>query len=102
SDRTAYVNIISPDFFRTYGTRLLAGRDFTDADTAGSAPVAIVNGTFARKYFGAGSPIGRRVIQSGWIGRPPVTREIVGYVQDAVYRNLRLAVPPTIYVPRAQ
>jgi predicted permease len=101
-DRVVHVNIISPGFFRTFGTRLLAGRDFIDADTAESAPAVMVNETFARKFFGGADPIGRRVTQVGFPGRPPVMREVVGYVQDAVYRSLQLPIPPTIYIPLTQ
>jgi putative ABC transport system permease protein len=102
SDRVVHVNIISPDFFRTFGTRMLAGRDFTDADKAGTPPVLIVNETFARKYFAGTNPIGRHVKQTGFPGRPSVTREVVGYVEDAVYRNLRQTIPPTMYIPTTQ
>ncbi|PYR59712.1 MAG: hypothetical protein DMF85_07080 [Acidobacteria bacterium] len=101
-DRIVYVNIISEGFFQTYGTRLLAGRDVAKTDVDGAPPVAIVNETFARLFLGAGNPIGRLVRQPGSPMRPTVTREVVGYVQDAVYRNLRQTVPPTIYIPIGQ
>ena len=42
------------------GSRLVAGRDVSDADTRETARVAIVNETFARRYFGTANPIGRR------------------------------------------
>jgi putative ABC transport system permease protein len=102
SDRVVHVNIISPDFFRTFGTRMLAGRDFTDADKADTPSVLIVNETFARKYFAGTNPIGQQVKQTGFPGRPSVTREVVGYVEDAVYRNLRQTIPPTMYIPTTQ
>jgi putative ABC transport system permease protein len=80
---------------------MLAGRDFMSADTADSAPVAIVNETFARRLLGGGTPIGARVRQAQ-SGRPFVEREIVGYVKDATYRDPREAIPPTIYIPYVQ
>jgi predicted permease len=101
-ERGVHVNIISSDFFQTYGTRLIAGRDFTKADASGAPPVVIVNEAFARKFLNGQNPIGKRVYQAGLPARPAVTREIVGYVQDAIYRNLRQAVPPTIYIPIGQ
>jgi predicted permease len=101
-ERSVYVNIISPDFFRTFGTRLLAGRDFSDGDQAESPQVVIVNETFARKFFGGRNPIGSRIKQTGFLGQPAKEREIVGYVEDAVYRNLRQDVPPTMYIPLTQ
>ena len=96
-ERGINVNYVTPDFFRTYGTRLIAGRDFTLADRVGTRPVAIVNEAFARKYFGGENPIGRHVREASLPGRPGVAREIVGYVQDAVYRSLREPLSPTIY-----
>ncbi len=97
------VNIIGPEFFKTYGTRLLAGREFTLEDTATSTPVVIVNETFARKFLGGGgSPVGRMVERWGRPGEPSKPLEVVGYVEDAVYRNQREGVPPTMYAPLPQ
>ena len=45
-----FFNLVSPDYFRTLGTPLLLGRDFTEADRKGSSPVAIVNQRFAAHY----------------------------------------------------
>ncbi len=100
--RSVFVNIVSPEWFATYGTRLLAGRDFTAADTATSPRVLIVNEAFARKFTSGGNPIGHRVTQNGSAVEPRTVSEIVGYVQDAVYRSLRDDVPPTMYVPIPQ
>jgi predicted permease len=100
--RGVHVNVISPDWFATYGTRMIAGRDFTDADTAGSRPVAIVNEAFARRHLGGQNPVGHRLTQMGFPSNPEVEREIVGYVEDAVYRSLREPVPATLYIPLTQ
>ncbi len=101
-DRGVYVNVVSPGWFQTYGTRLLAGRDFTDRDGRNARQVVIVNETFARKFFNGQNPVGHRLRQPEFPNRPAVDQEIVGYVQDAVYRSLRMAVPPTMYVPLPQ
>jgi len=101
-DRGVYANIVSPDWFATYGTRLLAGRDFTDRDTSTSPRVIIVNEAFARQFLGGHNPIGHRIHQPDFPGRPSREQEIVGYVQDAVYRSLRAPVPPTMYIPLPQ
>ena len=53
-------NRVSPGYFRTMETPLLAGRDFNDTDTPRSPAVAIVNEFFARKFFGTANPLGRR------------------------------------------
>jgi putative ABC transport system permease protein len=101
-ERVTFINLISADWFRTYGTPMLAGRDFTSHDTMGAPPVAIVNETFARKFAYGKNPVGTRVRQPGFQSRPTIDREIVGYVKDAVYRSLREPVPPTMYIPYAQ
>jgi predicted permease len=95
--RLTYFNMISPGWFRTYGTPLLAGRDFTPEDTPDSPPVAIVNEAFARRFTNGANPIGMRVLHPG-----NVERRIVGYVADAVYESIRAAVPPTLYIPYSQ
>jgi predicted permease len=101
-DRGVYVNIVSPGWFETYGTRLLAGRDFTDRDTRIAPHVLIVNETFARKFLNGQNPVGHRLRQPEFPGRPSMEQEIVGYVQDAVYRSLRAPAPPTMYIPVPQ
>ena len=98
SDGMTFFNSVSPGWFKTYGTRLLAGRDFTDGDTRGAPDVGIVNEAFARKFTGGMSPIGRRVRVQDRPGSPNPEIEIVGYVADAVYRSLREPVPPTLYL----
>ena len=101
-ERTVHVNLVGPDFFRTFGTRLLAGRDFALTDRSGAEPVAIVNEAFARKFMNGEDPVGRTVEQEGLPGRPAILRQVTGYAEDAIYRNLRQAVPPTLYIPMAQ
>ncbi|HSL22152.1 MAG TPA: ABC transporter permease [Vicinamibacterales bacterium] len=100
-ERGAHVNLVTDGFFATYGTRLLAGRDFGRGDTSAAPPVAIVNQAFAQKFFGGANPLGRRVKQVSSMSAG-ATHEIVGYVGDAAYRSLRQTVPPTLYLPFAQ
>src|SRR4029450_6130354 len=66
---------VSPGFFRTLGTRLLAGRDFNRGDRSGSLPVAIVNETLARRVLGGSDAIGKR-FRYGWSGDELV--EVIG------------------------
>jgi putative ABC transport system permease protein len=101
-ERMTNINLLSSSWFTTMGTRLIAGRDFTDRDVTGSASVAIVNEAFARKFFDSQNPLGRHIVQPGSPTRPAIDREIVGYVEDAVYRALREPVPPTMYLPLLQ
>ena len=101
-DRESYVNEISPGWLTTYGTGLVAGRDFTDADRRGAPQVLLINESFARKFFPGKNPLGQRVREVGDPVRKPPEREIVGVVRDAVYNSLRQPPPPTMYQALAQ
>lgn len=101
-ERIGHVNLVSPDFFKTLGTRVIAGRDFSAQDRRGAPDVVIVNEAFAKKFFNGENPVGRTVRQPPFPGREASMHEVVGYVQDAVYRSVRQAVPPTMYLPVMQ
>jgi len=104
-DARRYVplNWVAPRYFETFGTPLLAGRDFAFTDKGGP-PVAIVNQAMARYYFGDRDPIGGRFqlvgpSSSGITGAPPdQAYTIIGVVRDAKYLDLREAPPRTIYL----
>lgn len=102
SQRTVHVNAVSPDWFATYGTPVLAGRDFTASDRLGTPRVAIVNQAFARKFFGSIDPVGRTVAGPAGPNQPAAPFEIVGVAGDAVYTSQREPVPPTVYFALAQ
>ena len=76
----AVVNSISPRYFETYGTRLLAGRAFNESDILTSPKVFIISQATATALFGNENPIGRRLAQTG-IGNPQ-WGEIVGIAAD--------------------
>jgi predicted permease len=88
---------VSPDYFRTLQTPILAGRGFTEADNQNSIPVAIVNQAFARKLFGAEGSLGKRII--GAVGSP-VT--IVGVVADVHRSGLDQDIAMELYRPYDQ
>ena len=104
-DARRYVplNWVGPRYFETFGTPLLAGRDFAFTDKGGP-PVAIVNQAVARYYFGDRDPIGGRFqlvgpSSSGITGAPPdQAYTIIGVVGDAKYMDLRETPPRTIYL----
>jgi predicted permease len=98
-ERGIFVNQVSPGWFRTLGTPLLAGRDLTNADGRGDSSVAIVNDAFARRFLDEASPLGHTITGLPVAG-PAVP--IVGVVGDAVYNSLRETVPPTVYLPFAR
>jgi predicted permease len=76
----ALVNNVSPRYFETVGTRVLAGRAFDERDRRSSPKVVIISRSMATGLFGAAEPIGRRVAQAG--ANPLQWDEIVGVVAD--------------------
>jgi predicted permease len=98
-ERSSWVNAVSPGWFETYGVRRVAGRDFDDRDQPGAPLVAVVNRAFARRFLD-GEAVGASFRQAGPRDRP--SYEVVGIVEDAVYRSLRAEMAPTMYVPLAQ
>ena len=101
-ERVININLVSQDFFKTLGTRLIAGRDFSESDRVESPKVAVVNESFARKYFNGQNPVGRSIRQPGFGVREATIYEIVGYVEDSVYLSLRDPLSPTAYLAAAQ
>ncbi len=88
------LQIVRENFFETMGIPLLAGRGFTDRDTEGSQPVAVVSEKFARDYFPEGNVLGQRV---GFDEKSLGKYEIVGVVRDTKYNNLRDDIAPLFY-----
>jgi predicted permease len=83
------------------GIPLMAGREFTRADTFGAPKVAIVNQAFARKFNLGDNPVGKRFGVGGGSGTK-LDIEIVGVAQDAKYSEVKQAVPPQYMVPYRQ
>jgi hypothetical protein len=101
-DDLVYFNAVTPGYFSTLRTPLLAGRDFNTVDTATSPRVAIVNETTAHKFFRGESPLGQcfKVEESPGKLSPPI--EIVGVVKDSKYQSLREDFLPSAYYPVSQ
>jgi len=95
-DAIVWMNAVSEGYFAALGTRLLAGRDFTPADREGSAPVAMINESLAKRIFGGTSAVGRQLKYDGPGGDTDV--QVVGVVEDAVYQSLRDGGEATLYV----
>ncbi len=91
--------IIRENYFETMEVPLLAGRLFTEQDSAGAQKVAIVSDTFVRKFFPDQDPIGQRV---GFDSNKPGTVEIVGVVRDTKYNSQRDDLEPLLYTPWLQ
>jgi putative ABC transport system permease protein len=96
------INYIAPDYFETYGTPFLAGRDFSARDQAGPR-VAIINEAAARDCFGNEKSIGRHITLSHiTLTKGEKTYEVIGVVGDAKYNDLKQPAPPTIYADLLQ
>ena len=102
----AYMNYITPDYLATLRTPLLAGRNFTEHDSAAAPHVAIINETMARTFFGRENPIGKyfRVPQVTPNKPPSVSApiQIVGLMRDAKYTSMREEILSQAFFPIRQ
>src|SRR5262249_14384894 len=96
---SADYNSVSPDYFQLLSIPLLRGRAFTDADVSTSPAVAIINETFARRFFPKEDPIGKRIIFGYQDVKP---RQIVGIVADTKVHSLGETPLPCMYTPNTQ
>ena len=87
----------TPDYFRTTGIGLRAGRTFTAGDTADAEPVIVVNQAFTRKLMPDENPLGKlvRLGKGKW-------QRIVGIVGDIRYNGPAQPIEPEAYAPFAQ
>jgi putative ABC transport system permease protein len=76
----AMFNAVSPDYFKTFGTSLVAGRSFDRRDEAGAPRAYLLSQTTARTLFGTQDPVGRRLALAG--PGVPAWGEVVGVVSD--------------------
>jgi putative ABC transport system permease protein len=101
--QTSHVRPITPNFFTTLSIPRVAGRDFSDSDTADSTPVAIVSQEVVRRQFADGSPLGRRlrINVNHANGREDIEWTIVGVIGD-LRSNLDGPIQQTIFIPKTQ
>src|SRR5439155_73209 len=94
-------DVVSGSFFRAMGIPIIRGRDFDERDTQGSAPVAIVNETMARRFWADGDATGKRLRlyydtdRQHWLS-------IVGVVRDVRYRGRLVDPIAQVFVPSQQ
>jgi predicted permease len=91
--------VVSPGYFETLGTPVMAGRDFDASDARSGRSVVVVNRAFAERYFPGEDPLGGQLALC-WSVTNPV--EIVGVVANARQTQLRKAPVPTVFIPNAQ
>jgi putative ABC transport system permease protein len=92
------VILAGPEHFTTFGTRIIAGRAFTDDDRAGSTPVVIVDAALAKLLWPGRDPIGQLISVTERGGK---MQRVVGVAEDTRYREF-LIPRPTIYAPLRQ
>jgi putative ABC transport system permease protein len=91
--------VVSRDYFRAVGMRLVAGRYFDARDTRDSQPVAIVNEASAREFWPGRNPLGRR-FRIDEPDQPWLT--VVGIVADVKQMGVDIAGRPENYYPVTQ
>ncbi len=92
------IEAVSPQWLETMRVPLRAGRDFTAADNAQSHKVAIVNETFARRFWPNENPLGKTIV----VGRGPDPSEVIGVSADVKNKGLAQETQAQIYVPFPQ
>lgn len=93
---------MSQRFFEALGIKVLMGRGFTIDDRQTSAPVAIVNDAFVRRYLAGQDPLRQQVAFGFPAVDPKTMRPIVGVVTDIRYVSLTEEAVPTIYLVQSQ
>ena len=92
---------VTPGYFATIGQPILAGREFTPADTKGQPNVAVVNMAFAKRFFGTPqNAIGRQLAEGA--GNVPYNITISGVVGDTRHTDMRTPLGPAVYLPYLQ
>jgi predicted permease len=99
-DGVLQVNTVGPDFFETFGVRILKGRGIAASDGQSAPQVAVVSESMAGQYFPGSDPVGRRMDVGR--GRTGGQIEIVGVAADVRYRDLRTPPPRIVYVSALQ
>jgi putative ABC transport system permease protein len=98
---TTNLNIVNDGYFATLGTPFLSGRDFSTHDTAAAPRVAIVDQSFAARFFHGQNPVGK-MFQFDNGPDPALDCQIVGLASNAKYADLHHAFLPTIFIPASQ
>ena len=99
---SANIRLITPDFFRTLGIRVLQGRVFTPRDDTKSVPVIIVNKTMAERTWPGENPLGKRISFGGNDEGEDQWQEVVGVVEDIHHQSLDQDAGAEVYWPQLQ
>ncbi len=99
-DRSSRANEVGSDYFHALGVPLVAGREFTPADTIGGPKVAIVNQAFAKKFNLGRDAVGKQMSQGGRDSTLDI--EIVGLAPNMKYSDVKNPTPPVFFRPYRQ
>ncbi len=97
-DAGSRFNEVGANYFHVMGVPILAGRDFTTADIAGSPKVAVVNEAFAKKFNLGRDAVGKHMSTGG----SDADIEIVGLAKNAKYSDVKDSIPPVFFLPWQQ
>jgi len=92
------IETVSPDYFRTMGIALKAGREFTEHDNATAPKVVIANEVLARRYWPGENAVGKHVL----VGLGPGLSEVVGVTGNVKNMSLADETQPQLYIPFPQ
>jgi predicted permease len=95
-------NFVGPNYFSSMGIPLVMGREITRQDGPNAPKVAVINEQFARKYFGAQNPIGRRFHFQLTAKKDDPGIEVAGVVRDSKHADLREDPEAFAYYPYVQ
>lgn len=93
---------VTAGYFSTLHQPLLAGRELTDADTAGSPKVAVVNAALAKRFFGSPQNALGHLLADGGGSNVKFDTTIVGVVGDIKHADLKTDIGPAVYRPYLQ
>jgi predicted permease len=98
-NNTSWVRV-TDGYLESVGTKIVRGRTITEQDTAITRNIAVVNQTFAKKFFKDEDPIGKHFgdLDQKYAG----SFEIVGVTEDTQYHDPTSKIPPTFFLPEAQ
>jgi len=100
---SAWLDYISPGYFATMQTPILAGRDFNENDSAAAPKVAIVNQAFVKKFLDPKQQaVGQQFRKWESPGKPEPYYSVVGVVKDSTYNDMHRPFVPVMYFPRTQ
>ena len=98
---TSEYRLVTPGYFAAMGIPVRRGREFTESDTVGQPGAAIINESFARRFFAGRDPLGKRLRQGG--ANPEIPwLTVVGVVGDVRHSGLSVDAQPEMFWPESQ